>query len=210
MAVSSIRNNNEVPEHPHHPASSPDMYEIEVADQQQCLTIDEKFVRDIICQTLEVEQIVAATISVAIVDNALIHELNRQYLNHDYETDVLSFLLEESRESPEARSNDTPRGAGKSIDGEIIVSTEMAVEMAAVYSWDALDELTLYVVHGLLHLCGYDDLTPEELVIMRARECDVFEVLGLPRPTRDASDCGHVGDDQSESEVMTAKSGDQS
>ena len=168
------------------------MYEIEIANNQECLTIDEDFVRAIVRQTLQTEQVSSATISVAIVDNAQIHELNRQYLNHDYETDVLSFLLEESSAETSNEKTVTPRGAGKTIDGEVIVSSEMAIEMAADYSWDAIDELTLYIVHGVLHLCGYDDLTAEELPIMRARECHVFEILGRPEPTRDASDRGHV------------------
>ena len=98
----------------------------------------------------------------------------------------------------------------------------MAIDMAADYLWDALDELTLYIVHGLLHLCGYDDLTVEELPIMRARECHVFEILGRPEPTRDASDHGHVeqevhaGDEQhpaKESEIkkdVVAQPGGQS
>lgn len=168
------------------------MYEIEVANQQQCLTIDEASVRNIIRQTLEAEQVAAASISIAIVNNAKIHELNRQYLNHDYETDVLSFLLDESDGSSSDRSAELPRGAGRSIDGEIIVSAEMAIDMAADYSWDAHDELALYLVHGLLHLCGYDDLTADELPLMRAREHQIFDRLGRPAPTRDASDYGHV------------------
>ena len=49
------------------------MYEIEIADHQDCLTIDEEFVRTIVRQTLQTEQVAAATISVAIVDNAQIH-----------------------------------------------------------------------------------------------------------------------------------------
>lgn len=165
------------------------MYEIEVANQQQCLTIDEQIVRDIVRQTLEAEQVAAASISVAIVSNAKIHELNRQYLDHDYETDVLSFLLEESFDDVRL---DVPRGSGRSIDGEVIVSAEMAIEMADQYSWDAQHELALYLVHGLLHLCGYDDLTVDELPIMRAREYDIFQLLGRPEPTRDAADRGHV------------------
>lgn len=168
------------------------MYEIEVANQQQCLTIDEASVRNVIRQTLEAEQVAAASISIAIVNNAKIHELNRQYLNHDYETDVLSFLLDESGESSADQPAGLPRGTGRSIDGEIIVSAEMAIGTASDYSWDAQDELALYLVHGLLHLCGYDDLTAEELPIMRAREHQVFDLLGLPAPTRDASDRGHV------------------
>ena len=169
------------------------MYEIDIADNQKYLTIDEKSVRLIVRRTLQTEQVYSATISVAIVDNALIHKLNRQYLSHDYETDVLSFLLEESRDNDTNSESDAPRGIGKTIDGEVIVSSEMAIDMAADYSWDAMDELTLYIVHGLLHLCGYDDLTAKELAIMRARECHVFEILGRPKPTRDSSDYGHVG-----------------
>ncbi|MFT5327768.1 MAG: putative rRNA maturation factor [Planctomycetaceae bacterium] len=180
------------------------MYEIEIADNQECLTIDEELVRTIVRQTLQTEQVSSATISVAIVDNAQIHELNRQYLNHDFETDVLSFLLDESRDETAKLPSDAPRGAGKIIDGEVIVSTEMASAIAADYSWDVLDELTLYIVHGLLHLCGYDDLTAEELPIMRARECHVFEALGRPKPSRDSSDHGHVDEAQRSSEEQIA------
>jgi probable rRNA maturation factor len=161
------------PQKPSLPLSG--MYEIEIADHQDCLTIDEEFVRTIVRQTLQTEQVAAATISVAIVDNAQIHELNRQYLNHDYETDVLSFLLEMSSDPLAQQLPDTPRGNGKTIDGEVIVSAEMAIDMAADYSWESLD-----------------DLTADELPVMRARECHVFEVLGRPKPTRDASDQGHV------------------
>lgn len=194
MVESSIQNSNAVRKQlllPQHAG----MFEIEIADNQECLTIDEESVRSIVRQTLQTEQVSSATISVAIVNNAQIHELNQQYLNHDYETDVLSFLLEESRDETACSETGSPRGAGKTIDGEVIVSSEMAIDMAADYSWDAMDELTLYIVHGLLHLCGYDDLTAAELPVMRARECHVFEILGRPKPTRDSSDRGHVGEE---------------
>lgn len=195
MVESSIQNSNAVHKHSHLPQHS-GMYGIDIADNQKYLTIDEKTVTSIVHRTLQTEQVSSATISVAIVDNAQIHELNRQYLNHDYETDVLSFLLEDSRDDASNSKSDAPRGIGKTIDGEVIVSSEMAIDMAADYSWDAMDELTLYIVHGLLHLCGYDDLTAKELSVMRARECHVFEILGRPRPTRDSSDHGHVGEER--------------
>tara|TARA_R110002072_G_scaffold302710_2_gene487676 strand:- start:208888 stop:209448 length:561 start_codon:yes stop_codon:yes gene_type:complete len=183
------------------------MYEIDIADHQDCLTIDEEFVRTVVRQTLQAEQVAAATISVAIVDNAQIHELNRQYLNHDYETDVLSFLLDESSGPSAQQLPNAPRGNGKTIDGEVIVSSEMAIDMAADYSWESLDELTLYIVHGLLHLCGYDDLTADELPIMRARECHIFEVLGRPKPVRDAADQGHVDEPRPFNNETTAQPG---
>lgn len=172
------------------------MYEIEVADNQNDELLSVERVQEIVRATLAAEQVAAATISIAIVDNPTMHELNRQYLNHDYETDVLSFLLEESS-PPE---NAVPRGAGRTIDGEVIVAAPYARQMAAEYDWAPENELGLYIVHGVLHLCGYDDTTADELPVMRTRECDVFEQLGLPRPERSSDDTGHVAALPSESE----------
>ena len=65
------------------------------------------------------------------------------------------------------------------IEGEIIASAEMAAEMASSGQWTAMNELTLYVIHGLLHICGYDDLSPAEQAIMRTRERATLNSLGL-------------------------------
>ena len=164
------------------------MYEIEVADNQDDRLLSAERVQEIVRTTLAAEEVAAATISIAIVDNPTMHELNRQYLNHDYETDVLSFLLEESRPP----GVDIPRGTGRTLDGEVIVSAPYARQMAGEYDWPPEHELVLYIVHGVLHLCGYDDTTADELPVMRSRECDVFEALGLPRPERSIDDTGHV------------------
>lgn len=51
--------------------------------------------------------------------------------------------------------------------------------MAAKYRWRPLDEVTLYVVHGLLHLCGYDDMTRKEQASMQQREREVLADWGL-------------------------------
>jgi probable rRNA maturation factor len=156
------------------------MYQVDVADNQECLPVDPEAVRDVVRQTLAAEKIVAATISIAIVDNPTMHDLNRQYLNHDYETDVLSFLLESSGGDDDASG--IPRGTGKTIDGEVIVSSEYAAKLAPEFGWEPLEELTLYIVHGLLHLCGYDDLTEAELPVMRQREREVLALIGLQQP----------------------------
>ena len=198
------------------------MYDIEVADNQDCLTISRERVLQIVRVTLEAEQIASASISVAIVDNPTIHELNRQYLSHDYETDVLSFLLDEFPPAcdDEFHSDDgipneldlatnaaASRGrAGWTINGEVIVSSQMACDLAPDYDADPLHELTLYIVHGLLHLCGYDDLTADELPFMRARECAVFELLGLAPPQRAIDDQGHVGEEPPDANGPTIES----
>jgi probable rRNA maturation factor len=110
-------------------------------------------------------------ISVAIVDDPTIHKLNREYLQHDYPTDVLSFALE--REPPR-------------LVGEIIVSVDTATEFAAEAGWSAADELVLYVVHGTLHLAGYEDKSPAAAAKMRAAELAVLRRLGISPSPSDA------------------------
>jgi probable rRNA maturation factor len=105
-----------------------------------------------------------AQLSIAIVDDATIHELNRRYLEHDYPTDVLSFTLERDNEH---------------LEGEVIASAETAARSAADYGWSADDELLLYVVHGTLHLVGHDDGTPDERAVMRRLERRYLASFGL-------------------------------
>ena len=152
------------------------MYQIEIANEQDQLELTEESLRDIVQRTLSAEQVRSAVISIAVVDNATIWRLNRRHLQHDYPTDVLSFLLESD---PETISPTGPRGGGRMIEGEVIVSAEMAMQMATQYHWQGTDELRLYLVHGLLHLCGYDDLTPEEQIVMRHRERDILQFWNL-------------------------------
>ncbi len=152
------------------------MYEIDVANEQDQLELAPEWLRDVVQRTLTAEQVRSAVISVAVVDNATIWRLNRRHLQHDYPTDVLSFLLDSD---PETVPTAGARGAGRMIEGEVIVSAEMALQMAEQYHWQGADELCLYLVHGLLHLCGYDDLTPEEQIVMRQRERDILQFWNL-------------------------------
>ena len=160
------------------------MYDIEIANSQAQVELNETWLRAIAERTLEEEQVVAAEISVAVVDNATIRELNRRYLEHDFDTDVLSFLLDADQpEMPPPAGS--PRGAGKRIDGEIVVSAEMAFQRAPEFGWSPGDELVLYLVHGLLHLTGYDDLTEPERKLMRAREREILALWNLTPGSRD-------------------------
>jgi probable rRNA maturation factor len=74
--------------------------------------------------------------------------------------------------------NGAPRGR-EVIGGEIVLSAETAWRNAGTYGVSPQDELSLYVVHGLLHLCGYDDLTPREKRIMRRREAEALAGSGV-------------------------------
>ena len=86
----------------------------------------------------------SARLSLAVVDDPTIHELNRRHLNHDWPTDVLSFVLEER---------------DGHLEGEVILSADTAAAAATEVGWPAAAEQLLYVIHGMLHLVGYRDKT---------------------------------------------------
>lgn len=112
------------------------------------------------------EGIRLAEVSVAVVDDPTIHELNRRHLGHDWPTDALSFLLD----------------PGPPLEGEIVVSWDTAARAAAELDVAAGDELLLYVVHAALHLAGWEDSTPEERAAMRGREICFLRQLGCAPP----------------------------
>lgn len=144
------------------------MIRIAITDRQSALKLDRPALRRFVRDVLNHEGITAADISLAFVDDDEMHALNRRHLAHDYPTDVLSFLLDE-----------TETGAGRSIEAEIIVGTEYAARMAPQFAWTADKEVTLYVVHGLLHACGYDDLSPDKKRQMRRAERAALKRQGL-------------------------------
>ncbi len=137
---------------------------VAIANRQDVLVIDPNLLAEAVRRVLAGERKTPAEISLAVVDNAEIHRLNVQFLGHDYPTDALSFVLE-----------DGPSG----LEGEIIVSAEMAAQQAGRFGWEAGDELLLYVIHAALHLAGYDDLEPSAEPVMRARERHYLATWGL-------------------------------
>jgi probable rRNA maturation factor len=140
------------------------MPKISIATPQEAVPIDRGRMREVARTVLAGEGIADYEISLAFVDNSTIHRLNRQYLDHDEPTDVLSFPLSE----------------GKKLVGELVLGAEVAQAQAAERSHDVQAELALYVIHGLLHLCGHDDHDAEATSIMRQRERHYLRELGLP------------------------------
>lgn len=218
------------------------VFEIDISNDQANLLIDEDALRQAVIHALRIERVHSAVLSISIVDNAAIHQINRDHLQHDCPTDVISFQLdfsmplddddelesddpqgddrakdEETDGEDDADENDEAsaavsggsalsgpeqpasaqpaselRAAGALIEGEIVASAQMAMEMADEVSgpalWTAANELTLYVIHGLLHICGYDDMSPTEKRLMRSRERAVLNSMGL-HPAYPGDDC---------------------
>lgn len=109
------------------------------------------------------------TVSISIVDDATIHRLNREHLDHDWPTDVISFVFDNE---------------GGQVDGEIIASVDTAARLAQQAAWPTNDELLLYIIHGLLHLAGLDDINAEDRDKMRQAERECLIALAVPAAQR--------------------------
>jgi probable rRNA maturation factor len=138
---------------------------VEVSDTQSHTRVDHVALLGLTRRTLLAEGVRRASISIALVDDATIHELNRRHLEHDSPTDVISFLLSSAEDAE--------------LAGEVILSAEMAARIAGNLGFDPWEELALYLVHGLLHLCGFDDQTPHASAEMRRRESEVLAREGI-------------------------------
>jgi probable rRNA maturation factor len=103
-----------------------------------------------------------AILSVTLVDNKFIHQLNKEYRNVDRPTDVISFAFLDGDEEREAKLH----GNGPVPLGDIYISVEKAEEQAKEYGHPLERELSFLFVHGLLHLLGYDHMTKEDEVVM--------------------------------------------
>jgi len=137
---------------------------VAVANEQTVVRINARRLAEAARLVLAGEGIAAAEISIAIVDDPAIHTINHDYLQHDFATDVITFALGED---------------GGVLEGEIVISAETARSVALRHGVEPADELLLYVIHGALHLAGYDDLSAAPRKRMRAREQHYLSELGL-------------------------------
>ena len=109
-----------------------------------------------------------ADLTIVLTDDAQLHTLNRDYLNVDAPTDVLSFS-----------SDQTDPETGSPYLGDILVSVERAAAQAAAAGHSVEAEAQLLVVHGVLHLLGHDHAEPEEKAGMWKAQAEILAALGL-------------------------------
>lgn len=112
-------------------------------------------------RALIAERAPAGQLSIVVTDDATLRALNRRYRGRNTATDVLSFALADER---------FPEPAGRRHLGEIVISHPMAVRQARGERHSTHDELSHLLVHGLLHILGYDHQRPAQERRMRARE----------------------------------------
>jgi probable rRNA maturation factor len=140
--------------------------DVSTSDTQGHLAVDPEALAGLVRRVLEGEGVRAAEVSIALVDDASSHEFNRRHLGHDWPTDVITFPLSEPGD--------------ETLVAALVVSAEMAAVTAREVGADPNAELALYVVHGLLHLCGYDDQADEDRALFRRREAEILSREGVP------------------------------
>lgn len=155
---------------------------VELYDEQQTLT-DEltQMVQDVLAYAadyLELEENCA--MSVIIVDNEEIQKINREYRQKDAVTDVISFALEESVVEDDFPAIQEVMDESREL-GDVFVSFQRAQEQAVEYGHSFKRELGFLVVHGFLHLNGYDHMTDEEEAEMFDLQRDILDGFGLVR-----------------------------
>ncbi len=130
-------------------------------------------VRDAVIAAAASQGFTGGVIGVLVTDDATIHEINREHLQHDYPTDVISFAYGVD---------------GTRVEGELVVSLETAQREAAELGWTILNELLLYVVHGTLHIGGLDDRSESARCEMRRAEQLVLQSLSIDDASRFSPD----------------------
>jgi len=109
-------------------------------------------------------------LSILLVDDDEITQLNRKYLSRDHPTNVLAFAMGEGED----------RELNPYLLGDVVISTETAHKEARQRGLTVQEEMALLLVHGILHLLGYEhEGAPEEAAKMQAKEQEVLACLGL-------------------------------
>lgn len=128
-----------------------------------------------------------AEVSLTIVDDEEIREMNRSYREIDRVTDVLSFPMIDfgtpadfsilSEGDPEQFDPDT----GALTLGDVVISSPQAFRQAEAYGHSALREFSFLFAHSMYHLIGYDHMTPEEAAVMEKKQSALLDSLGITR-----------------------------
>ncbi len=120
--------------------------------------VDVRLIKETAERVLKYEGIRRAELSIVIVSDPAIQQLNKKYLSKDSSTDVLAFDLKR------------PGSSAKHLSGDIVISADTARSLSKKLGVPYAQELCRYVVHGILHLTGYDDLSLKEKEKMWQRQ----------------------------------------
>ncbi len=137
---------------------------VAIKNLQKRIPINPKRIIKTVLKILSIEGIrKSGEITVCFVNDRRIKELNLKYLGKNNPTDVIAFDVAE------------PKCPDK-IFADIVISTDRAISNAKIFKTSPLYELYMYVVHGVLHILGYDDKTKKDKLLMRRREAELAKI----------------------------------
>ena len=162
-------------------------FEIENVYPEVVLPDYETVIKNVIEAALDYEKCpYEAQVYVLLTDNEEIHEINKEHRQIDRPTDVLSFPMlpfETPADYSVAEDDEScfDLDSGELLLGDIMISAERAAAQAEEYGHSVKREFCFLVAHSMLHLLGYDHMTPEEAADMEARQAKALEELGITR-----------------------------
>lgn len=116
-----------------------------------------------ISEVITSESYVLGEINYVFCDDAYLHKINVEYLNHDTLTDIITF----------------DNSIGKMIHSDIVISVERVTDNAKDFNVSFEEELKRVIIHGVLHLCGYKDKSKEEDALMRQKENEKIKMFHM-------------------------------
>ena len=122
---------------------------------------DENYITNWIQKVVELHQGSITEINYIFCDDEYLLEINKQYLDHDYYTDIITF----------------DNSIGKKLESDIFISVDRVGDNAKELSIEFKQELHRVIIHGILHLLGYKDKSPEEEKQMRKLEDEALALL---------------------------------
>lgn len=128
-----------------------------------------------------------AEVNLTLTDNEGIHEVNRMYRQIDAPTDVLSFPMlsyaqagDFSALEEDYEDNFNP-DTGEIMLGDIVISVDRVKEQAVSYGHSEKREYAFLIVHSMLHLFGYDHMTPKEAELMETKQNEILHAMNILR-----------------------------
>lgn len=133
---------------------------VTIINKQKDLKLNNKNIEKQVKTILKKERISTDEVILNFVDTKTIKNLHSQFFNDPTITDCISFPI------------DTPlkEKIGYHILGEVFICTKEAIKCSKRYKTSTIEELTLYVIHCILHLIGYDDINKKDITVMREKE----------------------------------------
>lgn len=131
---------------------------VHVNQEQDIIAIDQRSVKKLVKDFLDFHSQKFEEVSIQFVDTPTISQLHNDFFGDPSTTDCISFPMDDAN------------AEGYKILGEVFVCPETAVSYVETHGGDITHEITLYVIHGLLHLLGYDDISVSDRKAMRAEE----------------------------------------